>query len=47
MGFPPVAAFADKQSTGLFGASHKSLTRFSPFFKSPLFIKQKRVYPYG
>ena len=45
MGFPPVAAFADKQSTGLFGVSHKLLAQFSPYFKSHPFTKQKRVYP--
>ena len=46
-GFPPVAALADKQSTGLFGAcecyalAHKLLTQFSPYFKSHHPYKQK------
>ena len=30
MGFPPVAALADKQSTGLFGPTDKLLCNFLP-----------------
>ena len=48
MGFPPVAAFADKQSSGLFGAcvhfvyAHKLLRNFLPI-SNPLFhYKQKQ-----
>jgi len=40
-GFPPVAALADKQSTGLFGPTDKLLKQFSPYFKSRKTIKTK------
>ena len=48
-GFPPVAALADKQSTGLFGPTDKMLRIFLPISNPTTFIKQKeyttRVYP--
>ena len=48
-GFPPVAALADKQSTGLFGPTDKMLHIFLPISNPITFIKQKeytaRVYP--
>ena len=44
-GFPPVAALADKQSTGLFGPSDKLLKQFSPYFKSHRLYKAKKQSP--
>ena len=40
-GFPPVAALADKQSTGLFGPTDKLLRNFLPISNPTLLIKQK------
>ena len=47
MGFPPVAALADKQSTGLFGASHKLHRNFLPSSNPFLYYKQNERYPKG
>ena len=48
-GFPPVAALADKQSTGLFGPSDKLLRIFLPISNPTTFINKKgtttRVVP--
>ena len=40
-GFPPVAALADKQSTGLFGPSDKLLRNFLPISNPVALPKQK------
>ena len=46
-GLPPVAALADKQSTGLFGASHKLLRNFLPISSPTFLTNQKRTYRKG
>ena len=46
MGFPPVAALADKQSTGLFGPLDKLLRNFLPI-SNPYPYKAKRTYHGG
>ena len=45
-GFPPVAALADKQSTGLFGPSDKLLRNFLPI-SNPYPYKTKKDVPRG
>ena len=40
-GFPPVAALADKQSTGLFGPADKLLRNFLPISNPTTLIKQR------
>ncbi len=40
-GFPPVAALADKQSTGLFGPSDKLLRIFLPISNPSTLINKK------
>ena len=44
-GFPPVAALADKQSTGLFGPADKLLRNFLPISNPTTLIKQKGRTP--
>ena len=49
MGFPPVAALADKQSFRLFGPADKLLCNFLPISNPTISVKQKghttRAYP--
>ena len=40
-GFPPVAALAGKQSTGLFGPTDKSLCDFLPISNPSILINKK------
>ena len=46
-GFPPVAALADKQSTGLFGPTDKLLRNFLPISNPRRAYKKQKADPKG